>query len=73
MMSRRQFGAKLYYQLSLDKLVPRDHLLRGIAGAADFSFLSSHLLGIPQGNSVIRCRACAPRDPNHPQRPLVTS
>ena len=41
MMGRRQFAAKLYYQLSLDQLVPQDHLLRHIAAAVDFSFVRS--------------------------------
>jgi hypothetical protein len=39
MMGQREFGAKLYYQLSLDKLVPQDHLLRRITSAVDFSFV----------------------------------
>ena len=39
MMGRREFSEKLYYQLSLDKLVPPDHLLRRIAAAVDFSFV----------------------------------
>jgi len=39
MMGRRRFAEKLYYQLSLDQLVPRDHLLRRIAEAVDFSFV----------------------------------
>ncbi|MFH1486559.1 MAG: IS1182 family transposase [Chloroflexota bacterium] len=38
MMGQRQFAPKLYYQLSLDNLVPQDHLLRRIA-ALDFSFV----------------------------------
>ncbi len=29
-MGEREFGTKLYYQLSLDGLVPQDHLLRRI-------------------------------------------
>lgn len=37
MMGRRDFAPKLYYQLSLDRLVPADHLLRRIAEAMDFS------------------------------------
>ena len=41
MMGRRQFAAKFYYQLSLDQLVPQDHLLRHIAAAVDFSFVRS--------------------------------
>jgi transposase len=39
MMGQRQFVTKLYYQLSLDRLVPEDHLLRRIAKAVDFSFV----------------------------------
>lgn len=39
MMGQRQFAPKLYYQLSLDNLVPQDHLLRRIAEALDFSFV----------------------------------
>jgi transposase len=39
MMGRRQFETKLYYQLSLDRLVPEDHLLRRIAEGVDFSFV----------------------------------
>lgn len=39
MMGQRDFEAKLYYQLSLDRLVPQDHLLRRIAAAVDFSFV----------------------------------
>ena len=39
MMGQRQFQSKLYYQLSLDGLVPRDHLLRRIAEGVDFSFV----------------------------------
>lgn len=39
MMGRRKFAPKLYYQLSLDRLVPQDHLLRQIAEAIDFSFI----------------------------------
>jgi len=41
MMGQRSFGSKLYYQLSLDQLVPDDHLLRHISAAVDFSFVSS--------------------------------
>jgi transposase len=41
MTGRRQFAPKLYYQLSLDQLVPRSHLLRQIAEAIDFSFIYS--------------------------------
>jgi transposase len=39
MMGQRQFETKLYYQLSLDRLVPEDHLLRRIAAAVDFAFV----------------------------------
>jgi transposase len=39
MMGRHRFSAKLYYQLSLDQLVPQDHLLRCIADHIDFSFV----------------------------------
>jgi len=39
MMGRRRFAPKLYYQLSLDRLVPQDHLLRHIAEVIDFSFV----------------------------------
>ncbi len=39
MMGQRRFGSKLYYQFSLDRLVPQDHLLRRIAAAVDFSFV----------------------------------
>ena len=39
MMGQRDFETKLYYQLSLDQLVPQDHLLRRIAEAVDFSFV----------------------------------
>jgi transposase len=39
MMGKRVFAPKLYYQLSLDKLVPQNHLLRQIATAVDFSFV----------------------------------
>lgn len=41
MMGQRRFGMKLYYQLSLEQLVPEDHLLRRIAAAVDFSFVRS--------------------------------
>jgi hypothetical protein len=41
MMGQRQFETKLYYQLSLDRLVPPDHLLRRLAAAVDFSFVRS--------------------------------
>lgn len=38
-MGQRDFESKLYYQLSLERLVPPDHLLRRIAAAVDFSFV----------------------------------
>ena len=39
MMGRRQFAPKLFYELSLDRLVPETHLLRRVAAAVDFSFM----------------------------------
>jgi len=39
MMGQRQFVPKLFYQFSLDSLVPETHLLRRIAAAVDFSFM----------------------------------
>jgi transposase len=39
MMGKHQFAPKLYYKLSLDHLVPQDHILRKISGAIDFSFV----------------------------------
>jgi len=39
MMGKHQFTPKLYYELSLDRLVPEDHLLRQISQAIDFSFI----------------------------------
>lgn len=39
MMGQRRFEGKLYYQLSLDQLIPQDHLLRRIGEAVDFSFV----------------------------------
>ena len=39
MMGQRDFETKLYYQFSIDQLVPQDHLLRRIAAAVDFSFV----------------------------------
>ncbi len=39
MMGQRRFESKLYYNLSLDQLVPQDHLLREIAARVDFSFV----------------------------------
>ena len=41
MPGRHNFAPKLYYQLSLDGLVPKDHLLRRMASAIDFSFVYS--------------------------------
>ena len=39
MMRKHQLAPKLYYQLSLDNLVPPDQLLRQISEAVDFSFI----------------------------------
>ncbi len=39
MLGQRRFETKLYYQLSLEQLVPQDHLLRQIAAVVDFSFV----------------------------------
>ena len=39
MKQQPQFEAKWYYNLSLEHLVPEDHLLRLIANAVDFSFI----------------------------------
>ncbi|MFC1952542.1 IS1182 family transposase [Chloroflexota bacterium] len=39
MMGKQVFAPKLYYQLSLDKPVPENHLLRQIASVVDFSFV----------------------------------
>ena len=39
MMGKRDFETKLYYNISLDRLIPKDHLLRRIAAAVDFSFV----------------------------------
>ena len=40
MMKRQpRFEAKFYYNLSLDRLVPEDHLLRLVANTIDFSFI----------------------------------
>ena len=39
MMNQHQFEEKLYYNLSLTRLIPEDHLLRQIAEAVDFSFI----------------------------------
>src|SRR5687768_2920973 len=39
MNEQPRFEAKWYYNLSLERLVPEDHLLRQIANAIDFSFI----------------------------------
>src|SRR3990172_1317899 len=39
MMGKRDFETKLYYNISLDRLIPQDPLLRRIAAAVDFSFV----------------------------------
>ena len=39
MMGQRQFAPKLFYQFSLESLVPETHLLRRIAAAVDFTFI----------------------------------
>ena len=39
MMGERESGTKLYYQLSLDGLVPQDQRLRRIARAVEFAFV----------------------------------
>jgi transposase len=39
MMGKHKFAPKLYYQLSLARLVPEDHLLRQISEAIDFSLI----------------------------------
>jgi transposase len=39
MMNDHRFDEKLYYNLSLTRLIPEDHLLRLIANAVDFSFI----------------------------------
>jgi hypothetical protein len=31
MMGKHEFAPKLYYELSLDRLVPKDHLLLSVA------------------------------------------
>ena len=38
-MGQQEFGEKLYYQFSLERLVPDDHLLRRIAERVDFFFI----------------------------------
>ena len=47
MMGRYDFAPKLYYQLSLDRLVPADHLLHRIAEAVDFYTLTSRVYKCP--------------------------
>ena len=39
MNQQPRFETKWYYGLSLDRLVPEDHLLRQISNAVDFSFI----------------------------------
>ena len=39
MMGRHRHETKLYYQLSVDQLIPPQHLLRQIADHIDFSFV----------------------------------
>ena len=39
MTQQPRFEAKFYYNLSLDRLVPDDHLLRQIDRAVDFAFI----------------------------------
>lgn len=39
MMGRHQVAAKLYYNLSIDGLVRKNHLLRQILNVIDFSFI----------------------------------
>ena len=39
MKQQPRFEAKFYYNLSLDGLVPDDHLLRLITNVVDFSFI----------------------------------
>lgn len=38
-MGQRQFAPKLFYEFSLEEMVPREHLLRQIGEAVDFSFV----------------------------------
>ncbi len=56
MMGKRQFGVKLYYQLSLDQLVPEDHLLRRIAAAVDFSFVRALCGPVPPLTKLLQSR-----------------
>jgi transposase len=39
MLGRKGFAPKLFYQVSLEEQVPRDHLLRRVAAAVDFTFV----------------------------------
>ena len=41
MMGIKNVEAKLFYEFSLDRRVPEDHLLRRIEQAVDFSFVYS--------------------------------
>lgn len=41
MMTRRTIEPKIYYNFSLDEKIPKDHLLRRINEAVDFSFIYS--------------------------------
>jgi hypothetical protein len=41
MMGIKNVEAKLFYEFSLDRRVPEDHLLRRIEQAVDFSFIYS--------------------------------
>ena len=59
-MGEREFGTKLYYQLSLDGLVPQDHLLRRIARAVDFAFVRRLCRPFYSQNPT---RRRGPRDP----------
>ena len=38
-LGRKEFTPKLIYHFSLDEAVPRDHLLRRVAAAVDFTFV----------------------------------
>jgi len=77
MMGKHQFAPKLYYELSLDRLVPQDHLLRQISAAIDFAFvypiarptLPSRSFGQQARLTCLRgfvimadCTLCAPTD-----------
>ena len=39
MMGQRHYAPKLFYQFSLETLVPKTHLLRRVAAAVDFTFI----------------------------------